>query len=692
MSNLKVKRAVQLLILIAIILICGTITMIGLRSSGAQAQEAPDGTWSYEFTVTPESITTGANQGARIKLVATFQVDPSTAHTVSSLSVENDGPSRIKYYASVPDTDPQLVGFPILNDGTLAAGIMRRMDPTEGCVASVEAGAITCTISINNAETPILADPSAGVGDVIPVEVRTGNNFRIIPIINGSEGLKGIIKKNAIFASNLTLTAAQKEENIPDDWSGFTIILDVHEEEHTEETGIEPSDEDEFGTNEETGPTDDKPPEDEEEESTPVNRAPYFCCTSTTRSVAENSASGTYIGSAITATDPDNDTLTYSLSGAEASHFSVVSSSGRIRVRSALDYETDNSYSVTLRARDPGGLSDTIAVTINVTPRNRRPTARNDAATVPGVPWLIDVLANDSDPDGNSIRVSAVTDPPNGTATLNADYTVAYVPDANYAGADSFTYTASDGSLSDTATVSITVTNPCGNDTAVPNHASNPGLVRDCNILLIVGGVLQGTQTLDWSAGGDIHGWEGITIEGNPERVTRIDIRNKNLDGAIPSDPASLYPMVGLDELVEIALNENDLTGPIPAQLSVLPKLEGIYAINNDLSGNLPAGLGNAPKLEEIYLNGNDLDGNIPAELGNISTLREIDLSGNLLDGAIPPALGNLSNLTELFLNSNNLTGNIPAQLGNLSNLVDLPSITTTSTAASPLSWDNSAT
>ena len=98
------------------------------------------------------------------------------------------------------------------------------------------------------------------------------------------------------------------------------------------------------------------------------NNIPVFTeGASTTRSVTENTAAGVNIGTAVSATDKDNDTLTYSLSGTDAESFGIVSSSGQLQTSAALDYETKTSYSVTIRAYDGNSAADFIDVTINVT-------------------------------------------------------------------------------------------------------------------------------------------------------------------------------------------------------------------------------------------------------------------------------------------------------------------------------------
>jgi VCBS repeat-containing protein len=93
-----------------------------------------------------------------------------------------------------------------------------------------------------------------------------------------------------------------------------------------------------------------------------------------------------------------------------------------------------------------------------VPPPNAPPAAGDDAtSTDAGVPVTIDVLSNDSDPDGDSLSVSAFDQGASGAVSKNADETLTYVPDAGFEGDDTFTYTASDGN-GGTATATVTVT------------------------------------------------------------------------------------------------------------------------------------------------------------------------------------------------------------------------------------------
>ena len=100
-----------------------------------------------------------------------------------------------------------------------------------------------------------------------------------------------------------------------------------------------------------------------------ANRNPAFAAGTRTLSVAENTLPNADVGAAIAATDPDGDTLTYTLEGADADAFDVLSTSdgGQIRTSASLNYEDKSRYTVTVRVGDGRGGSDAVNVTINVT-------------------------------------------------------------------------------------------------------------------------------------------------------------------------------------------------------------------------------------------------------------------------------------------------------------------------------------
>lgn len=108
-----------------------------------------------------------------------------------------------------------------------------------------------------------------------------------------------------------------------------------------------------------------------------TNQAPAFPAGPLARSVAENSAAGANAGEPVTATDANDDTLTYSLGGTDSSAFSIVADSGQIQVGSgtSLDFEGGTtSYTVTVTAADPSGETDTVTVNINVSNVNEAPS------------------------------------------------------------------------------------------------------------------------------------------------------------------------------------------------------------------------------------------------------------------------------------------------------------------------------
>ena len=104
---------------------------------------------------------------------------------------------------------------------------------------------------------------------------------------------------------------------------------------------------------------------------------------------------------------------------------------------------------------------------------NRAPAAANDAATIQrGTTANVAVLANDTDPDGNTLVVSSVTQPAHGTASFTATG-VSYTPAAGFVGIDTFTYTISDGA-NGTASATVTITVLDNAPTANPDNATTP--------------------------------------------------------------------------------------------------------------------------------------------------------------------------------------------------------------------------
>jgi C1A family cysteine protease len=91
--------------------------------------------------------------------------------------------------------------------------------------------------------------------------------------------------------------------------------------------------------------------------------------------------------------------------------------------------------------------------------RGQPPQSSNDTVTTnENVPVVVKVLANDTDPNGDTLSVAGVTAPAHGTAVISAKDAVTYTPVSGYNGTDLFTYIAQNArGLKDTATVYVTI-------------------------------------------------------------------------------------------------------------------------------------------------------------------------------------------------------------------------------------------
>ncbi len=160
----------------------------------------------------------------------------------------------------------------------------------------------------------------------------------------------------------------------------------------------------------------------------------------------------------------------------------LVNNSGHLRVTVGPSSTTIEYVRAFLNGETQGGYSNldiAYSYTIQGNQGNIPPTANNDNASVPtGGSVQINVLANDSDANQDSLQVTAVTQGSSGSVTHNGS-TVTYNHNGSATTSDSFTYTISDGNGgSDTASVFMTINNPgsTATPTAVPPTATpNPG-------------------------------------------------------------------------------------------------------------------------------------------------------------------------------------------------------------------------
>ncbi len=201
-------------------------------------------------------------------------------------------------------------------------------------------------------------------------------------------------------------------------------------------------------------------------DESPTNNAPEFASDSTTRFVQENTDPDINIGAAITATDADDDTLTYTLSGTDASSFDIDSDTGQLKTSASLNFETKSLYSASVNVSD-GSLMDSITVTINVTDVNEAPSFSDDTSTTRAIAENVGAEINigsavsATDPEGNTLTYTLGGADASSfgidskTGQLKTRATLDHEAKASY----TVTITVSDGILTDTITVTINVTN-----------------------------------------------------------------------------------------------------------------------------------------------------------------------------------------------------------------------------------------
>ena len=442
----------------------------------------------------------------------------------------------------------------------------------------------------------------------------------------------------------------------------------------------------------------------------PVNQPPVFSdadgnvVTETGRVIAEDAAPGTEVGEPVIATDPEEDVLTYSLSGDDAASFAIDASTGQLTTATSLDHETKASYSVIVTATDPSGAAAEVQVAITVTAVSFDCSSGNavaDAVDNPGLVADCEALLSSRNRLSGDATLNWSEDTPiaewDGVILGETPRRVSqlYLVRKGLDG----TIPADLGSLSGLTGLYLHRNELTGPIPAQLGELSSlvhltlhrnqlsgeiPPELGDLNSLTylslygneLTGEIpaeLGGLSSLRWlylhsnqtADGGGLSGPIPASF-GDLQNLERLMLYGNRLSGAIPTELGEL------SALKSLLLHDNELTGRIPDELGNLSSLRYLWLDDNDLSGAIPPQLGDLSSLRWLSLYGNDLSGPIPSELGNLTGLRLLVLDRNDLSGAIPARLGELSELTWLDLNDNDLSGPIPAELGDLSNLEHL--------------------
>ena len=345
------------------------------------------------------------------------------------------------------------------------------------------------------------------------------------------------------------------------------------------------------------------------------NRAPVFTAGSgTTRSIPENTPAGVNIGGPVSATDEDGDILTYSLGGIDGASFGVVSTSGQLQTRAPLDYETKNSYLVTVMVSD-GSLTDEISVGITVidvdeTPTDHAPvftegsgTTRSVAENTPaGVNIGSPVVATDADDDILTYGLGGIDGASFGVVSTTGQLKTRAPLDYETKNFYLVTVIVSDGSLTDEITVGITVTDV--DENRAPVFTEGSGTTRavaentpaGVNIGAPVSAVDEDEDILTYSLGGiDAASFGVVSTTGQLKTRAPLDYETKN------------------SYLVTVTVSDGKLTDLISVGITVTDVDENRAPVFTEGSGTTRAVAENTPAGVNIggAVSATDLDGDI---------------------------------------------------------------------------------
>ncbi|MES2630281.1 MAG: Ig-like domain-containing protein [Bacteroidota bacterium] len=200
---------------------------------------------------------------------------------------------------------------------------------------------------------------------------------------------------------------------------------------------------------------------------TPVNDVPT--ANPDAYSMAMNTQLNTTTADGVLFNDVDPDgVLTAALVSGTTKGALTLNANGSFSYKPITNFTGIDSF--VYRACDPEGACANASVTINVLPVNQPPVAVDDyLSTLKNAPVSANVLSNDSDPDGNVLTASQLSNPIHGTLVFNPNGSMTYTPNVGYVGGDQFTYRVCDnGAPSKCANANVFVV-------VVDNGTGGPG-------------------------------------------------------------------------------------------------------------------------------------------------------------------------------------------------------------------------
>ena len=321
---------------------------------------------------------------------------------------------------------------------------------------------------------------------------------------------------------------------------------------------------------------------------TNVNQAPSDI-TPNSLNINENSPLNSEVGT-LTVTDSDSgDSHTFTeLTGGTGESYFNISSSGVVEVEenSILNYESGTtSYTYEVRVTDSGSLTYTEIITINVLDVNEAPVTFEDSYSMDQDTTLNiieseGVLANDTDPDSDTLTATLVNDVSTGSLSLASDGSFTYTPVIGFTGTVEFNYSAGDGGISSLPeNVTITVNAVSNNapvasvdsgsvneDTTLYDTLTATDLDGDSLTFSIVSQASNGVATITNSAtgafnyvpGANYNGADSFTFKANDgtddSNTATFSITVNSVNDAPIWSPVILDKTVGVSESTNIDL------------------------------------------------------------------------------------------------------------------------------------------
>lgn len=200
----------------------------------------------------------------------------------------------------------------------------------------------------------------------------------------------------------------------------------------------------------------------------------------------------------------------------------------------------------------------------------------------------------------------------------------------------------------------------------------------------------------------DVCSWYGVVCD-QSGRVAELFLQDNNLTGALPAEIGDLTELIRIEfsrnnlngslpqevgqlsKMLFFVVSENNLTGPVP-DLSAMVDLRGLTLRDNQFTGAFPTGIAQNINISGLSLNNNNFSGPVP-DLSGVRPFN-FNLSNNNFSGALPN-LGSSANVEILDLANNNFSGPIPESY-NPSNFPELEGIYISGnnlTGHLPLNW-----